>query len=41
MELTPLHYASTPEVIKFLISQGAATDIVNLFGRSPSGWHDR
>ena len=41
MELTPLHYASTPEVIEFLISKGAAMDIVNLFGRSPIGWHDR
>jgi ankyrin repeat protein len=41
MEMTPLHCADTPEIVAFLLANGARTDIVNLFGRSPLGGHDR
>ena len=41
MGKTPLHYADTPEIVAFLLANGARTDIVNLFGRSPLGRHDR
>jgi ankyrin repeat protein len=38
MGYTPLHYASTPEVIAFLLAHGASPTIENEFGRSPLGW---
>ena len=41
MEMTALHCAATPEVAQFLLSHGAATDIVNLFGTSPIGRYDK
>lgn len=41
MGKTPLHYADTPEIVAFLLANGARTDVVNLFGRSPLGRHDR
>lgn len=41
MGKTPLHYADTPEIVALLLANGARTDIVNLFGRSPLGRHDR
>ncbi len=37
MGYTPLHYASTPEVIAFLLTHGASTTIVNMFGKRPAG----
>lgn len=41
MGMTPLHCAATPAIVAFLLANGARTDIVNLFGRSPLGRHDR
>jgi len=41
MGCTPLHYPSTREVVDFLLSKGARTDVVNEFGRAPTGWDDR
>ena len=41
MGKTPLHYADTPEIVAFLLANGARTDVVNLFGRPPLGRHDR
>ncbi len=41
MEMTPLHCAGTPEVAQFLLSHGADTNLVNLFGTSPVGRYDR
>ena len=41
MGKTPLHYADTPEIVAFLLANGARTDVVNLFVRSPLGRHDR
>jgi ankyrin repeat protein len=41
MGYTPLHYASTPEIVEFLLSKGARTDIFNEFGGAPIGWNDR
>lgn len=41
MEMTPLLCADTPEIVAFLLGNGARTDIVNLFGRSPLESHDR
>ena len=38
MGYTPLHYASTPEVIAFLLAHGASRDIKSEFGNSPVGW---
>jgi ankyrin repeat protein len=38
MGYTPLHYASTPEVIALLLAHGASTTIENEFGKSPIGW---
>jgi len=37
---TALHYASTPEVVEFLLGCGASTTIKNEFGKSPIGWSD-
>jgi ankyrin repeat protein len=41
MEMTPLHCADTPEMVAFLVANGARTDIVNLLGRSPLGRRNR
>lgn len=41
MSCTPLHCAKTKEMVMLLLANGAATDIVNEFGRSPIGQDDR
>jgi ankyrin repeat protein len=41
MGYTPLHYASTPEVVAFLLQNGSDPSIKNKFGRSPVGWPDK
>ena len=38
MGYTPLHRASTPEVIAFLLAHGASQSIKNEFGECPVGW---
>ncbi len=38
MGYTPLHYASTVEIVEFLLASRADSSIVNEFGRSPVGW---
>ena len=35
MGSTPLHYASKPEIISFLLASGASTTIKNEFGQFP------
>jgi ankyrin repeat protein len=40
MGYTSLHYASTPEVVTFLLAKGASKAIKNEFGKSPIGWRD-
>gem|GEM_PF-4776807 len=40
MGYTALHYASTPEVVEFLLGCGASRTIKNEFGKSPVGWKD-
>jgi ankyrin repeat protein len=40
MGYTPLHYARTPEVVAFLLQNGADPGIKNEFGNSPVGWPD-
>ena len=37
MENTPLHYASTPEVVHFLLAHGANPKAQNRFGAFPEG----
>jgi ankyrin repeat protein len=41
MGYTPLHYAATPEVVAFLLAQGASPTIENEFGKSPIGWQSK
>ena len=38
MGYTTLHYARTPEVVEFLLQNGADPGIKNEFGRCPVGW---
>ncbi|QSI33305.1 ankyrin repeat domain-containing protein [Variovorax sp. RKNM96] len=40
MGYAALHYASTPEVVEFLLGCGALRTIKNEFGNSPVGWKD-
>jgi ankyrin repeat protein len=41
MGYTALHYATTPEVIALLLSNGASATIENDFGKSPVGWKSK
>lgn len=41
MGYTPLHSASTPEIVALLLSKGARVDVINEFGKSPIGLNDR
>jgi len=38
---TPLHYASAPEIVEFLLANGARTDINNALGTPPLWRHQR
>jgi ankyrin repeat protein len=38
MGYTPLQYATTPEIVQFLLSSGADLAILNELGQSPVGW---
>jgi len=40
MGYTALHYAATPDVVEFLLANGASMTIQNEFGRFPIGWSD-
>lgn len=41
MGYTPLHYASTQEIVDFLLAHGARADIENHFGNAPIGWDSK
>ena len=38
MGYTALHYAASPEVVAFLLAQGASKTIKSEFGKCPIGW---